>query len=201
MMRIGLDFDNTIVCYDGLFHRVALEQGLIPDTIPVSKTAVRNYLRSVGQEERWTLMQGEVYGQRMVEADAFPGAIDFIKGAASQGIELAIVSHRTRHPALGPAHDLHAAGQNWIAHHLTENGTRLIPTERVFFETTKEAKVARIAAAGCQWFVDDLPEILQRAYFPASVRPLLFDPQQDHGGTGLEAVTHWDSLAALVAAR
>jgi len=27
---IGVDFDNTIVCYDALFHRVARERGLAP---------------------------------------------------------------------------------------------------------------------------------------------------------------------------
>ena len=29
-MRIGIDFDNTIACYDGVFHAAALERGLIP---------------------------------------------------------------------------------------------------------------------------------------------------------------------------
>ena len=28
-MRIGIDFDNTIVSYDALFHKVAREQGVI----------------------------------------------------------------------------------------------------------------------------------------------------------------------------
>ena len=30
MMRIGIDFDNTIVSYDTLFHKVAVEQGAVP---------------------------------------------------------------------------------------------------------------------------------------------------------------------------
>ena len=29
-MRIGVDLDNTIVCYDGLFQRVAVREGLVP---------------------------------------------------------------------------------------------------------------------------------------------------------------------------
>jgi hypothetical protein len=32
-MRIGLDFDNTIACYDGVFHAAALERGLIPEAL------------------------------------------------------------------------------------------------------------------------------------------------------------------------
>ena len=29
-MRIGIDFDNTIACYDGVFHAAALETGSDP---------------------------------------------------------------------------------------------------------------------------------------------------------------------------
>jgi len=44
-VRIGIDFDNTIVSYDTLFHRVALERGLIPISVPANKISVREYLR------------------------------------------------------------------------------------------------------------------------------------------------------------
>jgi len=71
-VRIGIDFDNTIVCYDTLFRQVALEQGLIPADLPENKGAVRDYLRTAGMEDRWTAMQGDVYGKRMNEACAFP---------------------------------------------------------------------------------------------------------------------------------
>ena len=80
-MRIGVDFDNTIVCYDGLFHRVALEQGLIPASLPANKGGVRDYLRQIGREDDWTAMQGTVYGARMLEASAFPGVLDFFRRA------------------------------------------------------------------------------------------------------------------------
>ncbi len=43
-MRIGIDFDNTIACYDGVFHKAAIERGLIPDDLDSSKNAVRDYL-------------------------------------------------------------------------------------------------------------------------------------------------------------
>jgi hypothetical protein len=29
-MRIGLDFDNTIICYDAVFASAAVERGLLP---------------------------------------------------------------------------------------------------------------------------------------------------------------------------
>ena len=73
-MHIGVDFDNTIVCYDALFHRVALELGLIPPDLPPSKFAVRGHLQRAGREEAWIELQGRVYGGRMAEAAPFPGA-------------------------------------------------------------------------------------------------------------------------------
>src|SRR3954469_4930214 len=104
-MRIGIDFDNTLVSYDALFHRVGLEQQAIPADLARNKVAVRDHLRSVGLEPVWTEMQGTVYGARMDEAQAYPGAIDFLHWASHQGIELCIVSHKTRHPFIGPKHD------------------------------------------------------------------------------------------------
>ena len=71
-MLIGLDFDNTIVSYDALFHKVAVEQALVPSDLPKSKLMVRDYLRKVNNETAWIEMQG-VYGARMVDAAAYPG--------------------------------------------------------------------------------------------------------------------------------
>src|SRR6185437_11131914 len=41
VMRIGIDFDNTIACYDGVFHAAALERGLIPKDLARDKNSVR----------------------------------------------------------------------------------------------------------------------------------------------------------------
>ena len=40
-MIIGLDFDNTIVSYDQLFHKVSVEQKLIDETFEVNKIKIR----------------------------------------------------------------------------------------------------------------------------------------------------------------
>src|SRR3990167_1375213 len=119
-MRIGFDFDNTIVSYDTLFHKVAKEQGLIDDTIAVNKLAFRDYLRATDRENIWTEMQGYVYGARMVEAEAYPNALKTIKRLKQAGYTLAIVSHKTRHPYLGEKYDLHAAARSWIEKNLRD---------------------------------------------------------------------------------
>ena len=75
-MIVGVDFDNTIVGYDQLFHRVAVERGLVPTGMEPTKSAVRDQLRNTGQEDAWTELQGYVYGARMKEAEPISGALE-----------------------------------------------------------------------------------------------------------------------------
>ena len=85
---LGVDFDNTIVAYDLLFHRVARDEGLIPPELPALKSEVRNYLRARGKEDEWTRIQGLVYGSRILEAEPFPGALDCLRECARRGIRM-----------------------------------------------------------------------------------------------------------------
>lgn len=172
MRRLGLDFDNTIVCYDGVFHRAAREAGLIPAHVPQNKNAVRDHMRAQGQESAWIALQGEVYGPRLQQAEPFPGLLDFLRAVPGQGWEVCIVSHKTQHPFAGPRYDLHEAARSWIARHLQD----LVAMDQVHLELTKDAKLSRIAALKCHAFVDDLPEILLAPNFPAATRAYLFDP-------------------------
>ncbi len=196
---IGIDFDNTIVCYDEVFQAVAVEQGLVPAEAATSKTAIRDHLRSVGQEDRWTELQGTIYGPRMMDARPFPGVVEFFAACRAAGVPVAIVSHRTRYPYLGERHDLHAAARDWLARHGFHDRTGIgLPVERVFFEETKEAKLARIAEVGCTHFIDDLPELLAHPLFPTDVRRILFDPHGQHGALPeVDLLSSWHAAPAL----
>lgn len=184
-MRIGIDFDNTIVSYDALFYKVAREKHLVPIDTPINKVAVRDHLRMTGREDAWTELQGYVYGARMGEAVGYPGAFDFIKRSVKNGHDLFIVSHKTKNPFLGKQYDLHEAARFWVSQHLHLHGMPLIPAERVFFEPTKEAKIQRANQIGCEIFIDDLPEILSSQHFPVGVRRILFDPECNYTETHL----------------
>jgi hypothetical protein len=175
-MHLGVDFDNTIVCYDALFHKVAHERGLIPAEVPVNKSDVRNYLRRIGNEDAWTEMQGYVYGARMAEAAPYPGVLEFFQACRGAGIRLSIISHKTKHPFLGEKYDLHAAATSWLEQQGVFDSARIgLPRDGVCFELTKAAKLERIAALGCTHFIDDLPEFLAEPAFPAGALRILFD--------------------------
>jgi FMN phosphatase YigB (HAD superfamily) len=196
-LRIGIDFDNTIACYDGVFHRAALERGLVPETIGSSKNAVRDYLNGSGRKDAFTELQGSVYGARMDLVAPYPGIGEFIAGARAKGHHLFIVSHKTRHPILGPKHDMHAAARGFLA---AQNlvGDARVPDSNVYFETTKEAKVARAAALAIDVFIDDLPEILGLPGFPVGMRAILFDPEGQHAEASFERCASWPDIAALL---
>jgi hypothetical protein len=199
-VRVGLDFDNTIVRYDDVFHRAALERALIPPELPVSKIRVRDHLRSAGLEVTWIELQGYVYGKRMDEALPYSGVLEFLAACREARVPVAIVSHRTRFPNLGEQHDLHVSAREWLARRGFHDPSGIgLPEACVFFEETREAKLARIAELGCTHFIDDLPELLAHPLFPAGVQRVLFDP---HAVAPLPAetsrLTAWDQAAAVL---
>jgi hypothetical protein len=191
-MTIGLDFDNTIVSYDRLFHRVAKELGVITPSVAANKNAVRDFLRQTGQEPIWTEMQGIVYGSRMHEAEAYPAATEVIRSWVRAGHRVCIISHKTRHPFVGEKHDLHLAARRWLEQNgffdLHQIG---LASEDLFFELTKEAKLQRVGDWACDLFVDDLPEILVSPLFPVATERILFDPQSAY-----QDDPHWTRLAS-----
>ena len=199
-MRIGIDFDNTIVCYDQAFHRAALDRGLIPADVTPTKGGVRDWLRAAGREDDWTALQGYIYGARMDLAAPFPGVRDFMRAAAKAGCEVDIVSHKTRHPYRGEKYDLHKAALGWLEQQgFFKDASLGLDRANVFLELTKDGKLARIGALGCDSFIDDLPELLGEPGFPADTNRVLFDPND----AAPDAPTYrrarsWDEISGLL---
>jgi hypothetical protein len=194
-LHLGVDFDNTIVCYDEVFHRLALAEGLIPSSVPCDKTSVRDFLRAAGREDHWTAMQAVVYGERMPEARPFPGVLDFFAACAGRALRVSIISHRTRQPIVGEPCDLHAAALRW----LEENGfVDLVSREAIHFLETRAEKVAQAGHVGCTHFIDDLPEFLAEPLLPPALRRILFDPARAvRSKPGLTVVSSWAEVEAM----
>lgn len=188
-MIIGVDFDNTIVSYDAVFPKLAVEFGLMQPGDAFGKTALRDFLRAAGREDEWTELQGRVYGERMADAQPFPGVLDFFAQCRSRGVAAQIISHRTEYPYRGPRFNLHDAARAWLDRNFPQHAGE------IFFEFTKENKLARIESAGCTHFVDDLPELLAEAAFPAGAEPLLFDPKGDHAAAPFRRFASWREIS------
>jgi hypothetical protein len=199
-MLVGLDFDNTIVCYDGLFHRLAHERGLIPADLPTTKSHVRDHLRAIGREPDWTELQGVGYGPRLVDANPFPGVKNFLSRCRKQNIDCVVVSHKTHHPYLGPKYDLHEAAQNFLkTHGFYDTAVTGLSKASVHLELTKESKLERIGSLGCDYFIDDLPEFLGEPSFPTRPQRILFDPASACPDERIyRRVKSWDDIAEII---
>lgn len=199
-MLIGVDFDNTIVCYDEVFHRVAIERGLIPAEVPVTKGKVRDYLRQCGKEDIWTELQGYVYGACMKDATPFPGMLEFFVQCKQLGLDVSIISHRTRYPFQGPVYDLHMAAYEWLELYGFYDPSKIgLSPDQIYFELTKQDKLDRIAKVGCNYFVDDLPEFLAEPGFPAGVERILFDPNDNYSAChNFHRVNSWMEIAKII---
>tara|TARA_Y100000991_G_C21955137_1_gene341684 strand:- start:512 stop:1123 length:612 start_codon:yes stop_codon:yes gene_type:complete len=161
MKIIGLDFDNTLIDYDYLFYKTALDSELIPINITKSKVGVRNYLLNEGKEELFTILQGEVYGAKIKYANMSEGVMDALMNLKMNGFEFSIVSHKTKHPIVGKKYNLHDGALEWLKKNNFIGGGGLdIKIENIYFELTKDKKINRINLLNCRYFIDDLECIL-----------------------------------------
>src|SRR5262249_24807608 len=141
---LGIDFDNTLVSYDGVFHQVARDQGLITAELGRGKDDVRKFLRAADREDDWTALQGEAYGARMHLASLYDGAGEAIDALKKRGIAIRIISHKTKFPFKGPRYDLHEAARGLLAlKGIVGGDTALLAPSDVFFELTIEEKLKR----------------------------------------------------------
>src|SRR5271170_5679937 len=103
-VRIGIDFDNTLIDYDRVFVAAAWQRGLIGPEVAGTKRAVRDAIRRLPDGElTWQRLQGHVYGAGIGGAVPFAGAADFLRRCAAKGAAVFIVSHKTRYGHEDPA--------------------------------------------------------------------------------------------------
>ena len=198
MIKLGIDFDNTLITYDALFKKAALEKELIPIDFPESKNLIRNFLREKDQEKLFTILQGEIYGSRINEASQSEGMFEALKNLKNIGIELFIISHKTKTPYEGPKFNLHEAASNWLEKNLFfEKSGINIPRENVYFEVTKEKKIKRIESLGCSYFIDDLPEILDMVN--SKIKRILYNPlNYKYNNNKYINMVNWSHLPKLM---
>jgi hypothetical protein len=202
-MIIGLDFDNTIVCYDKAIVKLSQSIPDLPPSLSRTKLGLRDHLRSTGREAEWTAFQGTLYGPGMELAEPFEGALETLLQLVADRHRLVIISHRSRHPYAGPAHDLHAAARAWVVKRLQSLGlfsSTLDDAPTVNFLETREEKIAMIGKLACDVFVDDLPEVLNDEHFPSQTMPVLFDPAREHiAKANTYPLNDWQHLPKILA--
>ena len=201
-MRLGIDFDNTIASYDELFGRLARECGLLDGDVPAGKTAVRDAVRrGPAGEAGWQRLQALAYGHRVGEAVPFDGVAGVLAACRRAGLDLCIVSHKTRRAASEPdGPDLRQAALDWMAACGLFGPATGLSAARVTFCDTRAEKLAVIRRLGCTHFIDDLPELFREPAFPAGVCRLLFDPAELAPAGPWRRFSRWQDIGGFLLA-
>ncbi len=179
-MIIGIDFDNTIASYDEPMHGLAVERGLIPSSLPKNKKLIRDAIRALEEgESKWRALQVFSYSCGMPDARPMDGIKEFMSACKERGVEVLIVSHKTEYANFGdPTVNLREAALRWLEAQGFMDFARFgVGHHRIFFENTREEKIARIRALGITHFIDDLEETFLEASFPADVAQILISSQ------------------------
>jgi hypothetical protein len=201
--RIGIDFDNTIVSYDELMYRAAVERGLISNGAERTKRAVRDRIRRLPDGEvEWQKLQALAYGPLMADARPTDGAEEFIRWSRGHGIPVFIVSHKTEYASYDvTGTNLRGAALDWMtARGFFEHDGLDISREAVYFESTRAEKIARISAIGCSHFIDDLEEVFLEVSFPSGVQKILYAPGASVASSTAVVMPSWQAIREFVVA-
>ena len=201
-MRIGLDFDNTIIRYDEVFQQAAKERGLLEAGFSGNKQQLRDAIRILQDGElKWQALQGYVYGKGIAGAQIFSGVPEFLRRARKEGHTILIVSHKTEYGHFDPDRvNLRIAALGWMETQgfFSDRDFSILPSD-VHFASTRSEKVSRIADLGCDVFVDDLEEVFADPDFPPSVERILFSESiEAAGGLPYSVCRDWPAIEEAV---
>ena len=194
-MRIGLDLDNTLVCYDHVFALESKKLGIVASSWAGSKQELKDELQLRPNGERlWQTLQGRVYGPGMGQALMFPGVASFLMRSRGRGDDLFIVSHKTEFGHFDSTKTpLRAAAICWMESIGFFDQNRFGLAEgNVFFEGTRSEKVERISCLNLDIFIDDLEEVFEGEGFPP-IKKVLFNAKAKRNSYDLHC-TDWSEI-------
>lgn len=192
-LRIGLDFDNTVIRYDEVFRRLAARRGWLPRRPALSKEAVKaRLIAQDGHDRRWQALQAEAYGKEIMGARLFPGCLAFLRRAARAGHEVFVVSHKSKASHFDPSVKL----RDWALRWLRRHGRGVLRPANVRFAGDRDAKVRQLAALRLDLFIDDLLPVLAHPGFPRRTARLHLCPNGGRGGSA--RVSNWGQATAAL---
>jgi hypothetical protein len=179
ILRIGLDFDNTIANYDQAFPEVARILGYETNNLnaTLNKRDLKlKLLKQPDGDTAWQKVQGLVYGKFIDLASLYPGVYEFVLRALASGHEIFIVSHKTELGHFDESRTpLRQAATTWLINQkLVGDSDSKIKLQNIFYAETRDEKINKMVELQLDVFIDDLDEVLSDRSFPKSTRKILF---------------------------
>ena len=163
MIKLGIDLDNTIICYDELIYKLAKKKfyKLNLNKNLNSKNIIKSEIINNYNNAEWTKLQGLIYGEKLNYASLFDDFYNTIKQLKNY-YDIYIVSHKTKHPSIGKKVNLRKASKNFLRNkNISYCENELIKNENIFFTNTKKEKIEIIKKNKIDIFIDDLDGILK----------------------------------------
>ena len=174
-LRIGIDFDNTIVNYDSAFKKIAAQYKYISKNWDGNKQQLRNEIIKKDSVETWKKLQGLVYGKYIYLAKLNEGIEKFLIKSKLINSKIFIVSHKTIYGHYDKRKILlRKAALDWIKNR-NFFIKKLIKKENIYFEESIENKVKRINQLKLNFFIDDLELILKNKKLNKNIKKILFN--------------------------
>ena len=169
-LKFGFDLDNTLINYSQAVQEYC-KISRISDVRTID--GLRSTLRrqdSAGY--LWQTAQSWLYTEGLQFAVPNTGAEALCRYLKLNKYELFIVSHKTTHsPDFAGHKPLHELATKWIMD--SPLSVYFTEASSVYYEPTRESKVARIRSLKLNLFVDDLEEVFREAGFPSFTRSFL----------------------------
>ena len=198
-IHLGIDFDNTIVLYDQIFFDLAFKKKYIDDQTLPTKKHIREKMIKNKLEEKFTEMQGEIYGKLIAKSKVQEGIISSLRNLLSSGVKISIVSHKTKYPIKGYKYNLHDAALMWLEKNKFFDEKYIgLKRENIYFEATIEEKVKRIKTIRCTHYIDDLEKILNR--LDDKIIKILFSKEEINRkiGSPYKILNNWNELYDII---
>jgi hypothetical protein len=193
-IRIGIDFDNTIVNYDNLFKKAALHtKWSDKDSLGETKATIKSTLFSVdGNDLRWQELQAILYGILIKEARPFSGVVETLKYfSLDKNIELFIVSHKTKYSSFSKDITFIDKAVLWLAENKI---SEFVSEKNTYFAPDRDEKIKIIASLNLNYFIDDLIEVLEDKNFPDIKRILFTNENVVPVNSGIVILNSWEKI-------
>ena len=195
-LRIGLDFDNTLACYDEVFSHQTKKLNYLPEDWTGDKQSVKQELLKLPNGDlAWQKLQGRVYGPAMQNAVTFSGLASFLIRAKRRGHIIFIISHKTRFGHQDETKTpLRERALEWMeAQGFFDNSKFGLNIENIFFCDSRAEKANKINDLKVDLFVDDLECVFEEKAFP-KIKKILFKSEPTESFDGISCKS-WSEVA------
>ena len=195
-MRIGIDFDNTIVKYDKIFINTAIKLGFINKNWNGTKKMLREVL--IKKDNQWELLQGQVYGPLMLKAKPFSGVKKFLFTANLHHHKIFIISHKSIYGHFDNTKTkLREQALTWLKKENFFNKNYIsLNKSNIFFCQTRTCKIKKINELKLDFMIDDLEEIFEHK-LKNETKTILFNSQKNKKITDYNC-ENWNEISKVI---